>query len=256
MGPLCRCVEQIVDQSQCVSVARLSKSVYTYHIVQLRETTTMNENQYLVNRFILFYTLRLLWKENKRETDDLYATLFTSRQIKGNNKTLYDRILRLDDTVNLFPQTKRLAHVTGVPEKYFLGERQYKVTVSNDPNEYATWKLLIDLRQQRGGGQKKKSQELKDTEAQIRNWILEASKDENIKQMSEVFSRLVTFAKLGKKRSEYEIDDVFSEIEAGIDKCSRQLLVGASSEQLAVHYAKLMEYVHRVKATQILKDWK
>ena len=186
---------------------------------------------------------------------EIYEKLFTSQRSDGVNKTLYDRILRLDEDVNLHPQLKKLTEAVGINEGYFLGDKQYRLKISNTDDEESTWKRFIELRTMRGGGQQKKSKELKDVEERVSSWILAVMKDDGRKQ-PEVLSRLLYFAKYKHKVSEEKIEVLFDRIESEIKQCSRPKLEGASLEQLNSHYAKILEYAQRIKAVQVIKTWK
>ena len=112
-----------------------------------RESKEERKNQYeiLRNQFILFYTLRHLWKMKKRRVNDLYKILFPSYSRTGGNKTLYDRILSLKGD-NLLADSKRLAELTGISETYFTGEHKLSgLKVSDDE-----WKKLLTFGRKKG----------------------------------------------------------------------------------------------------------
>lgn len=210
------------------------------------------EDSYLKNLFILFYTLRYLWKYKERKVDDLYKKLFpTSRSKDGNktlagNKTLYDNILRLKDC-NMLPRAKHLSEIIGISEKYFTGETKLTTHVSDE-----NWEKYIRLRKKRGSGPK--DAELVSVENEIKRGIKLTA--DNPSSQSEPFKRLLYFAEFGSKHEDKGAEDLFREIESKIEKCYPSDLEQVQLETLEKHQRAIQEYLRHIAAVAILKRWR
>lgn len=208
----------------------------------------LNETKYLQNRFILFYTLRQLWKINKRHPGDLYRVLFPSKSESGGNKTLYDNILKLHD-VNLLQHSERLAELTGLSEQYFTGECPLKVGDISG----SEWERFIQLRKSENRNTKK-SDGLSLAEFEIKRKIKLASENSNAQH--EQFKRLWYFAQYGHKRIDKTLIELFEEIESKIDKCRPEDFERVDLELLENHQKKISDHLHHIAAVVTLRNWK
>lgn len=209
----------------------------------------MNEEQekaYLKNLFILFYTLRHLWKSKKRKVNDLYNILFPSASSTGGNKTLYDNILRLKDC-KMLSHAKRLSEITGINEKYFEGEYKLNTNVSDED-----WGRFIRLKTRRGSDSK--GAELVNVENAIKSGINLTAKE--LDKQSDPFKRLAYFAEYGHKREDKKIEDLFSEIESKIEECRPFDLEHAQLELLEKHQEAIQTYLRRITAVATVRKWK
>lgn len=213
-----------------------------------RESKEERKNQYeiLRNQFILFYTLRHLWKMKKRRVNDLYKILFPSYSRTGGNKTLYDRILSLRGD-NLLADSKRLAELTRISETYFTGEHKLSgLKVSDDE-----WKKFIDLRQEKGSGPK--NADLVQIEDTIKTAISLTVDDKS--NQSEPFKRLLYFAEYGHKRVDKNLIDLFGEIESKISECKPEEFKTVDLELLKEHQAKIHTHLFHIAAVVTLREW-
>ena len=125
-----------------------------------------------VYRFIFFYILRELWKKYKHNMSELYMLLFDYDSYdnedengdsddnegendgkrtdeddddkKRHNKTLYDKIMCLEKIGNaLRERRKHISDITGIAQKYFLGDEFLYNPVSKKD-----WIRFIELRLQ------------------------------------------------------------------------------------------------------------
>lgn len=210
-------------------------------------------------RFMLFYTLRFLWKMYKHPVVELDRMLFETK--KGNgNRGVYVAILGLKDIDITYRQYEKLEKITGVPIDYLQGEKFIKISGQED--ELITWSKFIKLRQEWQEKRKKenatKPRDLVKTQNIIDRWITEAAKPKNLKTKSETFQQLVYFAKNTKARKAETVrssDMILSDVESAIAMCEYEVLNKASLEQLKNHYKVLYEYAKRVDAIITLKEW-
>lgn len=213
-----------------------------------RESKEERKNQYeiLRNQFILFYTLRHLWKMKKRRVNDLYKILFPSYSRIGGNKTLYDRILSLKGD-NLLADSKRLAELTGISETYFTGEHKLSgLKVSDDE-----WKKFIDLRKEKGDSPK--SADLVQIEDTIKRAISLTVDDKS--NQSEPFKRLLYFAEYGHKRVDKNLIDLFGEIESKISECKPEEFKAVDLELLKEHQKRIQTHLYHIAAVVTLREW-
>ena len=206
------------------------------------------ERMGLQNQFILFYTLRELWKLFGNETGGLYTILFPSNNRVGGNKTKYDNILKLQN-VNLLSQSSQLASLTGLSETYFTGERRLSVghlTVED-------WNKFIQCRKSTRASYGDKSKELRAIERKVKDEIRTAS--ENPERQSEPFRRLMYFAKYRQKRADKTLQDKFKDIERAIDELQPTEFRQAELESLKKHQEKIQSYFQRITAVAIMLQW-
>lgn len=225
-----------------------------------------------VYRFIFFYILRELWKKYKHNMSDLYMLLFdynsddnedendgkrTDDDDKNrHNKTLYDKIMRLEGIGNAFQnRTERISDITGIAQQYFLGDEFLPNPVSRED-----WIRFIGLRlqwQQDKARQKplnktvKKPEELKEAEKKIKEAL--ACKTGLAKLPT--FQNLRYFAENGCK-ADITFEDSLANLEMMIRQCGRYTLEHMTDERLSTHRDVVAEYLHRVEALLTLRHWK
>jgi len=209
----------------------------------------VNINSDLENLFILFYTLKYLWKLSEHPVNELYRILFPSkRQSKiGGNKTLYDDILRLKD-VKAQRYSKQLAELTGMSERYFTGESRLAV----GSLLYDDW--ICFIRHRRKAATTSRGADLKQIEGKIKRGIREAR--DNRPNSSGPFGRLVYFAEHKAKQTDITLADLFGEIERRIRRCSPHDFEMADLELLENHQKVVQEYLYRIAAFVTIKQWK
>lgn len=208
----------------------------------------------LVNRFIFFYTLRFLWKENNHPVSELYEKIFPGKQGKTGNKTLYDKILRLED-VDLAAKAKGFCALTDIAEEYFLGIQNYQLPIRGFMDGDTVWKKYIKLRHEWAMKREGKSADLLQVEGEIARQIRCACQPQNLNSQREPFKRLVYFAQNGQKRPEKLSVELVAEVEKAVQACMRNSLAQLSVEELDAHYKILLEYAHRVDAMLTIKKW-
>lgn len=207
-----------------------------------------NVDKYLMNQFILFYTLRYLWKLKDHAVGELYKTLFPSKKGMGGNKTLYDNILRLQVPYKtMVGHSKRLEELTGLSQNYFTG--QYELSVNGLINE--DWYRFIQLRKKCGAT---KNSELKLMEDKIKRGIRLA--DSNRSSLSEPLKRLIYFAEYGHKKADKTLEDLFREIESKIGECHPNDFEKASLQLLENHQTAIQKHLYHIAAVVTLKKWK
>jgi len=208
----------------------------------------MADKEY-VNTFITFYTLRQLWKEQGHAVSELYSTI-------GINRTLYDKILRMDDSVNLHPYLKRLEEITGINQRYFSGEAKLQFYGLTE----TTWVEFIELRKNRAKGEESSSvrkaqsnkDALRDHREEIGNKILAESKA--IKQ-SEAFRRLAFFAEYKCKRGKENLMTTISQIEHMMESFGRNELSLLELPELESYREAVRQHLGRIEAICIYKKW-
>lgn len=206
------------------------------------------ERMGLQNQFILFYTLRELWKLYGNETGGLYKILFPSKNQVGGNKTKYDNILKLQD-VNLLSQSSNLADLTGLSEQYFTGERRLligQVTLDD-------WNKFIQLRKKQGKSGGEKPGELRQIERKIKDEIKNAMEWPD--KQNATLKKLMYFAQYGKKQATRNLQDKFKEIENVINELQPGEFRQADLEVLKAHQIKIQNHLQRIMAALTMQQW-
>lgn len=198
------------------------------------------------NLFILFYTLRVLWKLKKgHKVPDLYGIVFPSKS--GGNKTLYDHILGFQKC-KILEHSKRLSGLTGIDEQYLTGEYRMRISTVKDDD----WSRFIKLRKDHGDSLK--AAELKQVEAKI-NKAIGAANEKQEKEKPQ-FQRLAYFAEYGLKKPNKTLGDLFREIEAKIAECEPKKFENADISLLESHQQVIREHLDHIAATIIMAKWK
>lgn len=216
----------------------------------------------LTNRFIFFFIMRTVWKQKNRPVEDLYQKVFPSKRGNGGNRTLYTNILNLTP-IYLDSYAKEFTKLTGIPEAYFLGAKNYRLRIGMK-DEDSEWQKLIELQGQwrksktsapEDGKSISKPLQLINQEKKIISQIENASQETELRQQSEQFKKLVHFATFGHKQSEMTAEKLMDEVERAISNCSYQKLSSVDTERLLTHLDCVETYVKRVSALQVLKKW-
>ena len=223
-----------------------------------------------VYRFIFFYILRELWKKYNRKMSELYMLLFDDESDDNNddysdedeykiaynshNKTLYDKIMRLERIGDaLHKRQSHIYDVTGIPRIYFLGG-----DILPNPVSKAEWIRFIELRlrwQQDKAGQKSlkvpKPLEVKEAEKKIKEALVCNSELEKLP----TFQNVRYFAEHGCSPN-ITLESGLANLETMIKQCGRYTLENVTEERLSAHRDVVAEYLHRVEALLTLKHWK
>lgn len=208
-----------------------------------------NTDNYLLNQFILFYTLRHLWKLNKHPVSGLYEILFPSKNEIGGNKTLYDNILREEAPYKIIVgHAKRLEMLTGLKKECFTGERG--LSIPSLINE--DWYEFVMLRKK---SKTVKSDTLKELEGKIKREIHNAKKM-NPSALNEPLRLLIYFAEYKHKREEKTLEDLFREIESKIGECHPRDFEKASLQLLEKHQRAIQEHLYHIAAVITINKWK
>lgn len=202
----------------------------------------------LKNQFILFYTLRELWKLCGKEMSGLYKLLFPSKNQAGGNKTKYDNILRLQD-VNLSSESKRLEDLTGLSEVYIIGERSFVVGQLGQDE----WSRFIYLRKRYRKSDAGKSDELKQIEQKIKREIKGIHMDPG--KQNNVIKKLLHFAQYGKKEADKTLQDKFKGIEGAISEVHPLEFQQTDLEALKAHQEKVQRYLQHITAALTMQQW-
>ncbi|WP_458398813.1 hypothetical protein [Anaerotignum sp.] len=199
-----------------------------------------NERQ---NRFILFYTLKWLWRKNNHPVDELHRIV--------GNRTLYDSIMAMK-SVDLDDRLQSLSDKIGLPKEYFDGNKKLEFIGITERQ----WGDYIRLRAKRseerdnGGG---KSSELIRIEGEINSALKDIYENRSAIQ-STVFRKLMYFAKYMRK-DENTIESHLLEIEQKIEGLERRELNRAKKDALQKHYEVIKKHLDRLSAIMILSEW-
>lgn len=243
-----------------IAVAKLCEIRYTNYnmyveVERMAEQTGNNKQQArlseqkrLQNQFILFYTLKELWKLYGNETSGLYKLLFPSNNRAGGNKTKYDNILRLQN-VNLLSQSSSLADLTGLIDAYFTGERILFVGQLKQED----WSKFVQLRKKQGTSNSAKSDELKQIEYKIKSEIRRVHiRPDN---QTDTLRRLMYFAQYGKKRADKTLQDKFMGIESAINELLPSEFRQADLEVLKAHQERIQKHLQHITAALTMLQW-
>lgn len=198
------------------------------------------------NRFVLFYTLKWLWKKYNHPIPELYRTLFDSTG-KGNNRSLYDRVLHDNHSPLSDDRVKRLEEITGIDKKYFIGEQVIPCAAF----VIETWDKFISLRKKRKGGEK--TLELLQIESEIIRQLTVAEAEKNV---TKDFEKLVYFAKHKRRSPEKSIVSDIQEIEEHMNKLSSDKLAGVEASRLEEYRRALFTHYERIDALCVVNRWK
>lgn len=205
-------------------------------------------DEYLKNQFILYYTLRYLWKLNGHTVGDLYKILFPSKNAIGGNKTLYDNILRGKVPYEtMVAYSTKFEELTGLSKHYFTG--QYELSITDLTSE--DWHRFIQYRNSNEGT---KSNEQKQIEYKIKQKIRD--KKENKSPSSEPLRRLIYFAEYKQKRADKTLEDLFIEIERKIGECSPNDFEKADLQLLENHQRVIQGHLYNIAAIITVRKWK
>ena len=194
-----------------------------------------------LNRFIIFYILKELWKQHKYSVDELYETL-------GISRTCYTKVLGMND-VDLSGAAKRLETITDVSQYFWEGYKEYKVTLHSwDLGEQGkVWREFVDLRRQRKPlGEK--DEQLKELEQRIKKAIYRAAQDTILRDEAEPFKKLVYFATYKQKRPEKTADELIENARIALKNIKYRTLENASAETLKLYRQEVGEHYRRIEA--------
>ena len=201
-------------------------------------------NEGYVNRFIVFYTLRCLWKLYKNKVKELYPTLFASGRIE-NGKTAFENIMRAGNSIDDHI-VERLEETVGIGARFFSGDMKLSIP-GMDIQQWTEFVYLWNLKETRDERYYRKLRR------QIADKIKEASASE---EQGENFNRLLFFAQNGCKKSENDIFNRLAEMEkmmSGIKK--QEILRMLDDKRLREHRDLVQKYLHRINAVCMLKEW-
>ncbi len=200
-------------------------------------------DEILRNRFIFYYTFRLLWKSYKKSVPALYSKLFprNSDENKGS-KTFYDRILRMD-SVRIESYAEDIVEKTGLSKKYILGEEKFETNAFD-----YDWQQFITLRK----NPDKDPGKLNELEAKIKSDVLALKKNKALNHSQRI---LLHYIESGSK---YEDDTVINRINSlsGIVKEFRvHDFTKIPIETLVKHQQEMQQYLDRLSAHIEIKKW-
>lgn len=211
-----------------------------------KEHTFSNDDKQYINRFIVFYTLRFLWKLYKNPVPELHKIMFSGGNVT-EGRTAYSKMLKLDTYVK-DSTAERLEKITGVDRRYFTGERTLVVADLS----LSTWWRFVELWNYR---EETQNQEFIKIEGEIQERIRRAGKADLLKQQ-EAFRVLAYFAQNKAKKMAHTTMESIAKVEDLIKGFTRRELEQVDAEKLDEHRALIREYMERLYAISLLKKWK
>lgn len=203
-----------------------------------------NNNKNYVHRFIVFYTMRCLWKLYKNKVPELYSALFADGKIE-RGKTAFEQMLRPDEKIE-DQVAERLEDIVGINDKFFTGN----MALSIPGMEMHQWIEFVCLWNSTKSTSDKKYRKMRD---QIVSKIKEASISD---EQGENFKRLLFFSKNRCKKIEHDICNRFAEIEKMISDVGAQDVLGMlDDDRLRQHRDLVHKYLLRINAVCVLKEW-
>lgn len=199
-----------------------------------------------IHRFIVFYTLRLLWRKYNNAVPELHKLLFEGGNIK-QGRTKFERLLR-DDT-DLKPEdATRLGKLVGINQDFFTG--RMKLSVPDLSTE-----VWVQLAYYYYSHDDSTPDEVKKLKEKVETAIVAAITN-GVSEQADNFGRLAFFAKNRCKLTELMVTNRFSEIEKKIYdlKYSRELQT-ISIDRLCEHRDIVRQYLSRIDALCTLKEW-
>ena len=202
-----------------------------------------------VNKFILFYSLKYLWKYYGHSVPELYDTM----KICGVNKTMFERVLRLD-IVDTEKNAKSYRELTGLEADYWMGIEQLKTGTLNRID----WEEFIKAREARSR-QRKKGAVSADTINMLRR--LEAKVDRELEdclcsldRQHTSFKTIELFARNMRKGQTITISARIDGIISDMENIGKKELMGLSNEKLKEYITKLQRYVKIADAVYTIKN--
>lgn len=222
------------------------------------------EKDLLVNKFILFYTLRWLWKYYKHSVPELYEALESC----GVNRTMYDRILRME-VVNTEKAAGAFERITGLESDYWRGIDQLRMANITRSD----WEQYIEAREKRKDAEKQieKSVDTADAEeaektldvakADVKKW--EAILDDKFRKclmqggkQHSSFRIINYFAQHGQREAPVSISTKIDGILEAIGKLEQKDIMGLSNEKLRNYKDTLAQHWKLVDAIYTIKTLK
>ncbi|GEM_PF-5174592 len=204
--------------------------------------------EHLTNRFINYYIIKWIWLRYDKNVNDLYLTFFPDKDKKKGNRTLYDRILRLDE-FDLQDKVKELPQLTGLHLDYFLGTRALKV----EGLLVKDWEYYIQLREK--DRKKEKSLEQEDAKNKIEVALLHLC-HKNKDNQTQSFKIISEFIKTGNKVDNDTIESKMNKIEKLVGEFTRSGLFSMGLDQLKEYELCIKKHLSEVQATIILRNFK
>ncbi|MGI5906753.1 MAG: hypothetical protein ACOX85_10965 [Candidatus Pararuminococcus gallinarum] len=203
----------------------------------------------LLNRFIIFYMLRCLWKYNKHEVEELYQTV-------GINRTLYTRILN-NEEVEIADKFRTLEQITGIKNLYWDGKKRIRLNNWDSVEQEKAWESFCRYRRKRSRSKdKEKTDKEKVCEADIKRKIESCTDQTLINEENHDFRMLFFFARYKQREPEKTAEKRIEEVGKAMADITQTTLEHVSEEILVKHVQKVMEYNRRVQAVLELKKWK
>ncbi|MFV0239801.1 MAG: hypothetical protein ACK5H4_07140 [Lacrimispora sphenoides] len=204
------------------------------------------------NRFIIYYTLKWIWKEkmkcsNNLRMNDLYFKIFPTK--KGNgNRTLYNRLLKCSDSdldldLNIEDEIKRLSDITGLSADFFSGKREFPI--SGLPR--ADWEKYIRLRSKHP-----KSEDRKIMEKRINEALKEVAKDKNKHNNSKAVNDIISYIMDGHKRTTDAFIDRINQMTGLMSEFTRKELDNADPEIIEKYLAELKKHYDCIEGINVL----
>lgn len=195
-------------------------------------------DQGLVNRFIIFYTLKYVWKQKQDRVSTMHEAL-------GTNRTMVDNIIALKE-VELIQNQRAMAFqkLTDIDAGYWDGEKQLIV-----PGIQKTeWVKFIELKQNRNlNDRTQESEARRSIESKIENAIkMERS------QMSGALVKLIFFAENKRKQSTLDVENNIQVIRRMMAANQWRELAKLDKDRLEEYRVALKEQYELVSAVSVI----
>lgn len=197
------------------------------------------------NLFINFYIMRFVWKKYGKSIDGLFKAL-------NVNRSLFDRIYRLEDIAKLDTQAKGLADITGLDPSYFRGGKYIEVSGISPP----MWENFMASTMKRRKLYHKPEYHLTPLKDQleIEKYLIEAIN--NPSKQSYSFNTINYFLKNDQKKRDDTAENIVSEIEAGIKELTLGRIQKLPPELFDRHKTIILDYAQKLYSLGVIEAWK
>ena len=190
----------------------------------------------LVNRFIIFYTMKCVWKLKQDSISTMYEALDT-------NRSMFDNVIALKN-VEVYEKAKHFQKLTDIDVDYWEGIKQ--LVIPDIP--YTEWVEYIRLRKNKNPND---STQLSATRQNIESKIKTASEKE-LSQMSGAFVKLLFFAENKRKRSTLDVENNIQAICRMMRANQWRELAKLDKDSLDAYRVALREQYELVSAVSVI----
>ena len=193
------------------------------------------------NLFINCYIMKFVWKHYHKPINELY-------EILGVNRSFFDRVYRLEPISKLDQVAREMSDKTGLGKGFFMGKEYIEIQGLYTP----TWDKFINSTIKR----RKQPEDgiILEDQAQIGSYLNQAINNPSKQPYS--FNTINYFLKNGQKKRDDTVENIVSEIEAGIKELTLGQIQKLPPELFDRHKAIILDYAQKLYSLGVIEAWK